>query len=344
MTKKIAAILVICVGIIFSGCASNHATETSNIQPINNTSSAPVSKNVDNKKDETGKVNSSVTAKANNSQVNNNVNKNDYSKYSGNWTLESSLKADYKYGTTMTIKVDKYGNLKGEVGSLTENATHIANVDINGKIINNEFKYNFKEDNWGHSGIIKLKFQNDTIILDINYDSNSSNNNLWGIGEGTFTLVKNTMGSYRTLDDLKNGGLQVIENQSFNINLENFGTARLVCGSKRENASETLQIYLIDNNNNVLYKFDDFYGNEKGGFKGISAISFADVDNDGEKDIVIIAKYSIGKSNSVSVGSIYFNKGKEFKNDKNLDDKINKSSSRNSISTMIKFAKENLNK
>lgn len=345
MRKKVAAALLICLGVLMQGCASNGGIQTPKTSSSKETNSAKVesSTNTDDSNKNADTDNNS-NEKSSSNDSNKTVSNYDYSKYSGNWIQETSLKSDFKYGTSVTIKVDKYGNLSGSVGSLTENASHVANVDIKGKIQNDQFTYNFKDDNWGHNGTIKLKFQNNQLILNMAYGKGSSQTNLWGIGEGTFTLVKDTTKVNRTLSDLKNGGLQVIESQCFNVNLKNYGQVKFVSGLKRENANEIVQFYLIDKNNNVLYKFNDFYGNEKGKFKNIAAVSFSDVNNDGAKDIVIIANYYTGGSNVKPIGSIYFSKGKEFVNDRNLDDKINKSSSNKTISSLIKFAKSNLSK
>lgn len=56
---------------------------------------------------------------------------------------------------------------------------------------------------------------------------------LWGIGEGAFTLIKDTTPVKRTLNNLKDGGLLVIENQSFNTKLDNYGDVKFISGLKR---------------------------------------------------------------------------------------------------------------
>lgn len=265
-----------------------------------------------------------------------------YLKYSGTWVTESNLKEDFKYGVVLSIDVDKNGNIKGVVSDSTENLSHISNVDIKGKIQNNKFTYNFDEDGWEHSGTINLDFQENKIVLTMKYSPSSSKNNFWGIGEGTFTLINNNTKVDRTLNNLKDGGLVVIENQSFPVNIKNYGNVKFISGLKRENSNDNVNFYLTDDKNNVLYKFPEFYGNSKGMFKDISAISFTDVNNDGLKDIIIIADYSISLASPTTIGSIYFQKGKEFINNKALDDKINSSQNNKDIATVLKYAKENL--
>ena len=76
-------------------------------------------------------------------------------------------------------------------------------------------------------------------------------------------------------------------------------------------------------------------------FTKLQAISFTDINNDGLKDIIIIADYS-SAGEPITVSSIYFQKGKAFLNNNSFDDKINESSNNKDIKTVIKYAKENL--
>lgn len=258
----------------------------------------------------------------------------DYSKYTGNWVTETNLKNDFLFGITAGLTVDKEGNVKGQIGDCTENATHISNVDISGIIKDNKLTYKFDEDGWEHKGTINMEFNDNTITLNIVYDPDSSKDNFWGIGEGTFVLINNKTEVKRTLSNLKDGGLQVINDQSFDINLENYGKVKFISGLKREDGTEVVLFYLIGENNQVLYKFPSFYGNGKSRFVDIKAVSFVDVDSNGLKDVVIMAEYD-----DRIVSSIYYQKGKEFANNITLDDKINASPPK-TISDVIKLAKE----
>lgn len=328
MNKRIAIIFIMFISIFAAGCGNNQAK--------NQTLSSP--SNSSNNTENTSLSNSKAITQ-DSGESNTNIN---YSNYSGTWVTESNLKNDFKYGIVVGINVDNNGNIKGQVSDCTENLTHISNVDIKGKIENNKFTCNFAEDGWEHNGTIKLDFKGNKIILTIKYNPDSSKDNFWGIGEGTFTLINSNTKINRTLNNLKDGGLQVIENQCFSVNLENYGKVKFVSGLKRENSNDNANFYLVDSNNNVLYKFSDFYGNEKGMFNDISAISFIDVNNDGFKDVIVITDYRASGSTSSSftkISSIYFQKGKEFINNKNFDDKLNKSGNNKDIKSVLKFAR-----
>jgi len=265
----------------------------------------------------------------------------DYSKYSGLWLKELSLKDDYKYGMVLNIEVSKEGTLKGVVSDSTENVTHIANVDINGKIENNKFNMEFDNDGWDHSGTVSIDFKDNNVTLTIKYNSSSSTNNLWGIGEGSFPLINSDTKVERSLNDLKDGGLQVIENQCFPVMLENYGEVKLISGSKPEDVNTIVIFYLVDSNNKVLYRFPNFYGNQKGMFNEILALSFVDVNKDKLKDIVVIGNFQISGDTPTKISSIYIQKGKEFISDNAFDKKMNDSFNNKDIATVVKYAKEN---
>lgn len=338
MKKSIVLVSIILISILMAGCG-NGKMKNESINSTQNSTQNSIQSSDNNISKEQGS-NNVTTQNSTNPAVETN-----YSNYSGTWVTETNLKDDFKYGMVVSIKVDRAGNLQGQVSDATENLTHISNVDIKGKIQDNKFTFNFNEDGWGHSGIIKLDFKENKIVLTITYSPNSSKNNLWGIGEGTFTLINNNTKINRTLDNLKDGGLQVIENQCFSVSLENYGKVKYISGLKREDANDIAVFYLIDGKNNVLYKLPDFYGNKKGRFNNIRAVSFNDVNNDGLKDIVIIADYRVGSNSSTTpISSIYVQKDKTFINNENLDDKINASSNNKDIASVLKYAKEYLAK
>lgn len=267
-----------------------------------------------------------------------NENESDYSIYSGNWVKEDLLIKDYKYGTSVKLKVNKDGEVTGNVSSSTENLTHIAQIDITGQIKDKKLSYDFEEDGWEHGGNVEINFKENSIVLNIKYTKTNSEINLWGIGEESFTLIKDTTPVKRTLNNLKDGGLLVIENQSFNTKLDNYGEVKFISGIKREDASEIPVFYIADKSENILYKLPAFYGNNKGRFKEINCVAFMDLNGDNLKDILIIGKV-IDASTEKDVASIYFQTGNEFKNNEDLDEKINNSGHNHNMESAVDFMK-----
>ena len=336
MKRKIMISLLIALSILSTGCRKSEVANTnSSEKQVGSASSQNTSSDTSNAT--TTKDAKTVT----DTKPATSVKLEDYSVYSGDWAQEINVKNDYLYGIGVNINVDKAGNLKGTVGDTTENASHVAGIEIKGKIENGKFSGSFDYDGWGHKGTVNMEFGQNTIKLTLKYGEGSSKDNSWGIGEGTFTLIKRYSNIIRTLNNLEDGGLQVIENQCFSVKLENFGLVKFISGLKRENSSEIATFYLLDNNNNVLYKFPDYFGNSKGRFTEIKAVAFSDVNKDGLKDIIVIGNFTIaGKSDTIS--SIYLQKGKIFGNNPSFDEKLNKSGSNKDIASIVKYAKDNL--
>lgn len=267
-----------------------------------------------------------------------NPDKSDYSIYSGNWVKEELLMADYKYGISVKLNANKDGDVTGNIFSSTENLTHIAQLDISGQIKDNKLSYDFEEDGWGHSGKVEIDFKENSIVLNIKYTKANSESNLWGIGEGSFPLIKDTTPVKRTLKNLKYGGLSVIENQSFDTKLDNYGDVKFISGVKREDASEIPVFYIADKSENILYKLPAFYGNDKGHLKEINCVAFIDLNGDNLKDILIIGKF-VNFSTEIDIASIYFQNGNEFKNNETLDEKVNNSANNKNMESVVNFVK-----
>lgn len=295
------------------------------------------SKKVDNK-------NKTAQEETKKDDIDNKVSENkefDYSVYSGSWVDEKLLIQDFKYGTSVQLEVDNEGYAKGSICSATENLSHIAQVDIHGQIENNKLSYDFDEDGWEHSGKIEIEFKENFIVLNIKYNEKSSENNLWGIGEGTFPLIKDTTEVKRTLNDLKDGGLLVQENQSFDTKIDNYGDIKFISGLKREDSSEIAVFYIADRNENILYKLPEFYGNSKGRFKEVNCVAFMDLNGDNLKDILIIGKFISYEdfTKEIEVASIYFQDGNKFNNDQSLDEQINNSGYNKNMESVVQFVK-----
>ena len=139
MNKKIALVILISLSLLVTACGKKQETNTTTVPNKTQIATEP-----------------------------------NYSKYSGSWVTETNLRDDFKYGIMTEVTIDKDGNIKGVVSDCSENAAHVSNVDIKGKIQDDKFTYNFDEDGWEHSGNIKLDFKDDKIVLTIKYPSISS--------------------------------------------------------------------------------------------------------------------------------------------------------------------------
>lgn len=163
MKKKIALAIIISITLLSAGCekkvtVGNKQSDKNSVQTYtNNSSSTEIS---------------------------------EYSKYSGTWKTEEDVKNNYKYGIKLEIEIDENGNLDGGFDNESDNASHGVDMDIQGKVKDNKFQYFYDEDGWGHSGTIELEFNKDTIKIVTKYKTTENSNSLWGVGQGTYTLVR----------------------------------------------------------------------------------------------------------------------------------------------------------
>lgn len=160
--------------------------------------------------------------------------------------------------------------------------------------------------------------------------------------KGAIGSTNDAQGSVNNLSNLQKQGLKVIEDQSFWIELGYWGKVRFVTGKTQIKGLPKLSFYLIDSKDNVLNSLPEFYGNMWILYE-VKAISFKDVNKDGLKDIIVVADYILGHGENAAVpfpvGSIYFQKNKEFVTLPELDKEINEKKQNESIDMMLTFIK-----
>lgn len=166
----------------------------------------------------------------------------------------------------------------------------------------------------------------------INKDTNNDNK----LGDST--------NNNQTLIDLQEKGLKIIKDQTFWTEFKNWGKVKFVPGELLKDGNLKLYLYLVDNDGNVLYKFPEFYGNTWSMFTEFKAVSFKDINKDGMKDIIVISEYmtGVGQEGAIPfpVGSIYFQKEKEFINIPELDEQINDANKNKNIHMILKFVED----
>jgi hypothetical protein len=142
---------------------------------------------------------------------------------------------------------------------------------------------------------------------------------------------------------MKEEGFTIIDEQSFWVDLENWGKVPFITGYELENNLPNLSFHLADSEDNILYNFSEFHGN-KWVFYEVRAISFKDVNKDGVKDIIVNVDYILGHGKNAAVpfpiGGVYFQKEKEFINIPELDEQINDANKNENIAMIEEFVKE----
>lgn len=156
--------------------------------------------------------------------------------------------------------------------------------------------------------------------------------------EQIFSAVEN-------LKELQGKGLQIIEEQSFAINLENWGEVEFISAAmddKVESMLDKVKFLLVDQENSIIYRFPDF--SDYWFFEELRAVSFSDVNSDGLKDVIIIADFTTGVGREAvipfPVCKIYFQQDKSFRRLVELDDQINGASKNENIEMVLEFVKD----
>lgn len=121
----------------------------------------------------------------------------------------------------------------------------------------------------------------------------------------------------------------LIENQSFIVELEDFGQIRFASyiDEEKNRMADLSFVFELKGKeiNRLPYALGDF--GHQFLFYSVKAISFKDIDNDGKKDIIYILSYIPGNGNCAGCifdfGGIYFARNKSFEIDLKVNEALN---------------------
>ena len=82
---------------------------------------------------------------------------------------------------------------------------------------------------------------------------------------------------------------KVIENQTFEIQLDDWGMVTFTSVAPEENSNNPE--FLLVKNNKVIYEFPEIKADASDSFKQISGVKFSDVNMDGKKDVLLLLQY-----------------------------------------------------
>ena len=143
-------------------------------------------------------------------------------------------------------------------------------------------------------------------------------------------------------------GFAVIEDQIFSIETECFGDVWLV--PAMEERYHRLVLFLVDEEGIVTYKIDQLavnswnVGSLEQPIKGISAVSFQDLNRDGRMDIVLIVecrnRTGAYAGKSYTVGDVLFQNDEGFYRDYRISDKINRFGMNRSAESIIVYVRD----
>ncbi|GGH15231.1 hypothetical protein [Paenibacillus segetis] len=141
--------------------------------------------------------------------------------------------------------------------------------------------------------------------------------------------------SEQTLEGLQEDGFTIIEEQSFWVDLNNWGNVRFVSGYYTKNKVQQLQFFIINSDKVVLCALPKSYSGTHQ-LENIQAVSFKDMNGDGYKDIILI-----GNNN---LASVFFYSWESFIQLPWYDDIINDSGNNNTIAAIVREGQKLLQK
>ena len=196
-----------------------------------------------------------------------------------------------------------------------------AKESLTGTINNGTAQCQFK-DSAGNKGNMKLTFiSGSQIKVTIKLVSKSQHADELP-KEGTFDFVSYNINSIK--------GLKIIKDQSFTVNLNSWGNVRFISGKLTAGNHVPVVFYLADKSGNILYDFQNGLPYSV----DVKAVSFADVNKDSLKDVIVI----VGSSDGANVANVYFQKSDgSFAEDTKLDMEMNNSGNNKDIKTVRNY-------
>ncbi|TYP79050.1 hypothetical protein [Paenibacillus methanolicus] len=123
--------------------------------------------------------------------------------------------------------------------------------------------------------------------------------------------------------------IEEIGGQSFETEFEAWGKVRFVAAKRIEPSGfATLQLSVQGRNGNLLQAFPQTDLTQGRSLRTVTAVSFRDVDGNGQRDVIVLAEYEArpeaGEKRAayVTIPSIYLQRGKRFVSDTQLEDRL----------------------
>jgi hypothetical protein len=134
-----------------------------------------------------------------------------------------------------------------------------------------------------------------------------------------------------------------IAEHCFPLQLPHFGKTEFASFMTSEGVNR-LEFYLIKNDV-PLYKFPECYGNAQNWYAfELKAVAFRDLNNDGLKDVIVVADYITGigpdGAKPFPVVAVYLNRGNRFDNDPELNGELNADWSVQTVAGVERYFRE----
>ena len=151
-------------------------------------------------------------------------------------------------------------------------------------------------------------------------------------------------------EDISEQGFYAIEDQSFPVLLESFGEEEVIFLPVMDSLYCRMALLITDSSGNVLYKTNQLETNNRytGEMKqptvDLAAVSFQDVNRDGQTDIILITDCvnDVGDyaGKIYKVGDVLFQRDGGFYRDWRISDKINRFSMNKSVDMIVSYVRD----
>lgn len=251
----------------------------------------------------------------------------DYSIYSGYWSVDGLTHEEIitSGGAELNCSIEGKNMFTGSIFTQQASTQRFAAIDnITGEIKDNTLSYPFADDGFGNSGTLQLQFSEDSIRVEVT-DYHMSDKNASGYGiSGTYLFIKEQQDTDRVNKDELRDDVTNIPEQSFQVELNEWGTVDFVSGYYGEGRTRDLTFY-IEKNEDVLYELPTEEA-DRGLLDQVQAIGFRDVNKDGKKDVIAIYTYYSGAGPQGAIprayARIYMAGNQEFTLAQDLSDEL----------------------
>jgi hypothetical protein len=251
----------------------------------------------------------------------------DYSIYNGYWSVDGLTHEEIitSGGAELNCSIDENNVFKGSIFTQQATTERFASLDnITGEITDNKLYYEFTDDGFGNSGTLQFQFLEDSITVEVS-DYHMSDENVSGYGiSGTYLFIREQQDAEQSNMDELPEDLTIISEQSFQVELNEWGMVYFVSGYYGEGRSADLTFYL-QKEGHVVYEFPKEEV-DNGLLDKVQAIGFRDINKDGKKDVIAIYTYYSGAGPQGAIprsyARIYLASNKEFTLAQNLSEEL----------------------
>ncbi len=151
-------------------------------------------------------------------------------------------------------------------------------------------------------------------------------------------------------EDVEEQGFYSIEDQSFAVLLESFGEEEVSFLPIMDRQYRRMALLITDGGGTVLYKTNQletnncYLGQMKQPTRDLAAVSFQDINGDGQTDIILITDCvnDVGDyaGKTYKVGDVLFQSEGSFYRDWRISDKINRFSMNKSIDVIVSYVRD----